>query len=312
MNNYVVQLEKFEGPLALLLYLIRREDMDIYDIEIHKITGQFLDYIRRMKELNLEVAGEFIAMAATLIQIKSQMLLPQYDENNQLVEEDPRKELVARLLEYQAFKEVAAKIYQRPLLGRDWWGRPRVIEVPQFVDDEMEIVIDEDNALYALISSYRKTVRRVKDTIHRVTIKLQSVHSRILELRNELVIGQKTTLFEILTTPEEWKNKILVTFLSLLELSKQGYISIYQPDNFGNIYIEPKKPIDEGAVLRTEEYDTHTPTNLFEVDEENIVEDTQELLVVNEEEVNPATDEELFAAEQELNLGNENTGDANV
>lgn len=312
MNNYVVQLEKFEGPLALLLYLIRREDMDIYDIEIHKITGQFLDYIRRMKELNLEVAGEFIAMAATLIQIKSQMLLPQYDENNQLVEEDPRKELVARLLEYQAFKEVAAKIYQRPLLGRDWWGRPRVIEVPQVVDDEMEIVIDEDNALYALISSYRKTVRRVKDTIHRVTIKLQSVHSRILELRNELVIGQKTTLFEILTTPEEWKNKILVTFLSLLELSKQGYISIYQPDNFGNIYIEPKKPIDEGAVLRTEEYDTHTPTNLFEVDEENIVEDTQELLVVNEEEVNPATDEELFAAEQELNLGNENTGDANV
>lgn len=309
----MVQLEKFEGPLGLLLYLIRKEDMDIYDIEIHKITGQFLDYIRRMKELNLEVAGEFIAMAATLIQIKSQMLLPQYDENNQLVEEDPRKELVARLLEYQAFKEVAAKIYQRPLLGRDWWGRPRVVEVPQIGDDdEMEIVIDEDNALYALISSYRKVVGRVKDTIHRVTIKLQSVHSRILELKSQLVPGQKITLFEILTTPEEWKQKILVTFLSLLELSKQGYISIFQPDNFGNIYIEPRKSIDEGAVIRTEEYDTHTPTNLFEVEEENLVEDDRELLTVDEEEVKPATDEELMAAEQELSLGNENTGDANV
>ncbi len=312
----MVQLEKFEGPLGLLLYLIRKEDMDIYDIEIHKITGQFLDYIRRMKELNLEVAGEFISMAATLIQIKSQMLLPQYDENNQLVEEDPRKELVARLLEYQAFKEVAARIYQRPLLGRDWWARPRVVEAPQVVDGEMEIVIDEDNALYALISSYRKVVRRVKDTIHRVTIKLQSVHSRILELKSQLMPGQKTTLFEILTTPEEWKQKILVTFLSLLELSKQGYISIFQSDNFGNIYIETKRPIDEGAVLRTEEYDTHTPTNLFEVDESNIVEDDRELLVVNEDEVSAATDEELLAAEEELSLDKESTnvstGDANV
>ncbi len=298
----MVQLEKFEGPLGLLLYLIRKEDMDIYDIEIHKITGQFLDYIRRMKELNLEVAGEFIAMAATLIQIKSQMLLPQYDENNQLVEEDPRKELVARLLEYQAFKEVAQKMYQRPLLGRDWWGRPRVVEAPTITtDDEVEIVIDEDNALYALISSYRKAVRRVKDTIHRVTIKMQSVHSRILELQNQLVVGQKTTLFDILTSPEEWKNKILVTFLSLLELSKQGYISIYQPDNFGNIYIEPKRIIDEGAVLRTEEYDTHTPTNLFEVDdtENEIVEDQRELLAASED-VAPATDEELLQAEQEI------------
>jgi segregation and condensation protein A len=300
----VVQLEKFEGPLGLLLYLIRREDMDIYDIEIHKITGQFLDYIRRMKELNLEVAGEFIAMAATLIQIKSQMLLPQYDENNQLVEEDPRKELVARLLEYQAFKEVAQKMYQRPLLNRDWWARPRLIEIPLDTEnDEMEIVIDEDNALYALISSYRKAVRRVKDTIHRVQIKVQSVHSRILELRNELVVGAKTTLFDILTTPEEWKQKILVTFLSLLELSKQGYISIHQPDNFGNIYIEPKRAIDEGAVLRTEEYDTHTPTNLFEVDEFEV----EPLVTVNEENVVPATDEELLAAEKEIG-----EGDANV
>lgn len=301
----MVQLEKFEGPLGLLLYLIRREDMDIYDIEIHKITGQFLDYIRRMKELNLEVAGEFIAMAATLIQIKSQMLLPQYDENNQLVEEDPRKELVARLLEYQAFKEVAQKMYSRPLLGRDWWGRPRVVEAPVIGDDgEMEIVLDEDNALYALISSYRKVVRRVKDTIHRVQVKLQSVTSRIMELKPHLIVGQKTTLFDILTTPDEWKSKILVTFLSLLELSKQGYISIFQSDNFGNIYIEAKRPVDEGAVLRTEEYDTHVPTNLFETETEEGVEDQRELLVVNED-VAPATDEELLAAESEI-------GDANV
>lgn len=298
MSNYVVQLEKFEGPLGLLLYLIRKEDMDIYDIEIHKITGQYLDYIRRMKELNLELAGEFIAMAAALIHIKSQMLLPQYDENNQLVEEDPRKELVQRLLEYQAFKEVSQKMYKRPLLGRDWFTRPRGLEKFEDVSTESEIILDEDNALFALISAYRKSVRRIRDNFHRVTIKVQSVTSRIMELKNQLALGSKTSLFDILTTPEEWKNKILVTFLSLLELSKQGYITIYQSDIYGNIFIEPKKEIDEGAVLRTEEYDVHNPINLFEVTEEETEPTTEE--IKPEVDVAPATDEEILQAESEL------------
>jgi segregation and condensation protein A len=103
-----VQLPKFEGPLALLLYLIRKEEMDIMDIKIHEITGQYLEYIKLMKELDLEVAGEFVAMASTLIHIKSRMLLPQYDENGEIVaNEDPRKELVQKLLEYQKYQEAA-------------------------------------------------------------------------------------------------------------------------------------------------------------------------------------------------------------
>src|SRR5216110_3153130 len=97
-----IQLPKFEGPLGLLLYLIRKEEMDIFDIKINEITKQYLDYIKLMQELDLEVAGEFVAMASTLIHIKSRMLLPSYDENGEIIEnEDPRKELVQRLLEYQ-------------------------------------------------------------------------------------------------------------------------------------------------------------------------------------------------------------------
>ena len=115
-----IQTENFSGPLGLLLYLIRREEMDIFNINIHQITSQYLEYIKTMKKLDLEFAGEFIAMAASLIQIKSKMLLPNYNEDGEEIEsEDPRKELVQKLLEYQKYQEAAHQIYQRPLVGRD-------------------------------------------------------------------------------------------------------------------------------------------------------------------------------------------------
>jgi segregation and condensation protein A len=141
-----IQLPKFEGPLGLLLYLIRKEEMDIMDIKIHEITKQYFEYIKLMKELDLEVAGEFVAMASTLIHIKSRMLLPQYDENGEIVEnEDPRKELVQKLLEYQKYQEAAKLLYDRPLLGRDLWGRG-VRETLAPKEDE---IILEDNALFS-------------------------------------------------------------------------------------------------------------------------------------------------------------------
>lgn len=120
MSGIRVQLQQFEGPLDLLLYLIRKEEMDIFNINIVDITKQYFDYIKLMKEFDIEVAGDFIAMASTLIHIKSKMLLPQYDENGEVVEqEDPRKELMQKLLEYEKFKEAAKSLYERPLLNRD-------------------------------------------------------------------------------------------------------------------------------------------------------------------------------------------------
>src|SRR5271154_6867759 len=118
-----IQLDRFEGPLSLLLYLIRKNELDIYDIPINAITQQYLEYIQIMKELNLEVAGEFIAMAATLIFIKSKMLVPQYDANGEEIADDPRKELVQQLVEYQKYQEAGKELYKRPLVGRDIWLR---------------------------------------------------------------------------------------------------------------------------------------------------------------------------------------------
>lgn len=250
-----VQLQQFEGPLDLLLYLIRKDEMDIFNINVTEITKQYLEFIKLMKEFDIEVAGDFIAMASTLIQIKSRMLLPQYDENGEIVEtEDPRKELVQKLLEYEKFKEAAKALYERPLLNRDQWPRGFREKMDE-KEDEIEL---EDNALFSLIGSYRKMVKSSLKRIHKVTVKLQSIGSRILEMKDLLIPGRQITMFELfnpnIADLKERSRNVLITFLSLLELGKMGYVSFYQTENYGDIYVNPKKPVEGDVLSKVEEY----------------------------------------------------------
>ncbi len=251
-----VQLQQFEGPLDLLLYLIRKEEMDIFNINVTEITKQYLDFIKIMKEFDIEVAGEFIAMASTLIQIKSRMLLPQYNEQGDVVEtEDPRKELVQKLLEYEKFKEAAKNLYDRPLLNRDQWARG-VREKLEVNDNDIEL---EDNALFSLIGSFRKMMKLANKRIHKVSIKLQSIAGRILEMKDLLIVGRQVTMMELfnhsITDIKEKSRNALITFLSLLELGKMGLVSLYQTENYSDIYVTAVKPIEGDVVSRVEEYD---------------------------------------------------------
>ena len=321
-----IQLEKFEGPLDLLLYLIRKEEMDIFDIPIHLITKQYLEYIRLMKELDLDVASEFIAMAATLIQIKSRMLLPTYDENGEIVEtEDPRKELVQRLLEYEKYKEAAKLLYERPLVGRDMWVRG--IREKLHTEEQIEL---EENALFALISAYRTALRTAKKKIHKVGEKAQSIASRILELKDKLFVGVRSTLSELIDSVSERRRQVLITFLSLLELGKMGFVHLSQVENYQEIYIETKKQIETDVINRVEEYDNlkseevamslGAMQKLEGVDmadvnvevsdsaaetEDFVLKDAEDFVLENEEVAEfdsseMATDEEIAAAEAEL------------
>lgn len=303
MNRLTVSLPKFEGPLDLLLYLIRKEEMDIFDIKIHEITKQYLEYIKRMRELDLEVAGEFISMASTLIHIKSRMLLPQYNDQGEIVEsEDPRKELVQRLLEYQKYQEAAKTLNERPLVGRDIWlrGAREAIKPP-----EEEIVL-EDNALYALISSYRKILKSFQKKIHRVAKKAQSIAQRILEIKDRLVPGNKITLRELLNVTEDPMRQVLITFLSLLELGKMGYVHLYQSETYGDIYVDTKKDISTDVISRVEEFDglkaeeaSKAADKIFheaELEAENEVES----LSINEETYQGSTDFDQKSIENEF------------
>lgn len=314
-----VQLQQFEGPLDLLLYLIRKEEMDIFNINIVEITKQYFDYIKLMKEFDLEVAGDFIAMASTLIHIKSKMLLPQYDENGEVLEqEDPRKELVQKLLEYEKFKEASKALYERPLLNRDVWARG-LREKIEVANDEIEL---EDKALFSLIGSYRKALNALNKKIHKVSIKLQSISSRIVEMKNYLRPGTTIRMVEMLsqnlTDRVQKTRQALITFLSLLELGKLGYVSLYQTDVYGDIHIQTKKEIADDVLSRVEEYghinNEETSNELFAQSQNEFLEDdssdeeeTQTVLAtfVNENEEmtieDMATDEEIFAAELDLN-----------
>jgi segregation and condensation protein A len=300
--------------------------MDIFDIDIHAITTQYLEYIRRMKELDLETAGDFVAMAATLIQIKSQMLLPQYNDQGELLEiEDPRKELVNRLLEYQNFQEISKKMYALPLLGRDIWARGVREEVP-LDEDESGFIEIEDGGLFALISHYRRAIKNIKKTVHQVAIKTKSIASQILAIKDRLIVGQRVVLKDLIAAAEDFRSELLITFLSALELGKMGFVNVFQSDVYGDIYLTAKRPIDDHALEKVQEYNSldseQVAESLFEQDavEASLDEEETEQLELGADQqldVEGASDEDILNAEMEMNLpeiepGREPQGDANV
>jgi segregation and condensation protein A len=318
--NLRVQLPLFEGPLALLLYLIRKEEMDIMDIKIHQITHQYLEYVKMMREMDLEVAGEFVSMAATLIQIKSQMLLPYYNEQGEeIVEEDPRKVLVQKLIEYQKYQEAAALLTERPWLGRDVYPRG-IREKFDFQEPEMDM---EENALFSLIATFRKVIRAAEKRVHKVAKKLQSIASRISEMKSDLVLNVKIPLRSLLKKVDERRSELLITFLSSLEMAKMGFVKLFQSDTFEEIYIEAVRNLEDLSLSRVEEYDTN-PEDVLQKMEEKVVialsdesaDNTQSLRILEGEEEfeeesilfgsdesqDVATDDDITNAELELGL----------
>ncbi len=302
MSGIRVQLQQFEGPLDLLLYLIRKEEMDIFNINIVDITKQYFDYIKMMKEFDIEMAGDFIAMASTLIHIKSKMLLPTYDENGEVVEsEDPRKELVQKLLEYEKFKEAAKSLYERPLLNRDVWARG-VREKIEVNDDEIEL---EENALFSLIGGYRRVMKTLHKKIHKVNVKLQSISSRIMEMSQLLKPGTSVRMVELFSQnigeQIERSRNALITFLSLLELGKLGFVNLYQTEIYGDIHVQTRKDIEGDVLSKVEEYGNldadQISQNLFAVKSSG----------QNEEDMDFDLDSEKTADQPQLSFPDEQT-----
>src|SRR5688572_7147819 len=159
LEAYPVRLENFEGPLDLLLHLIRKHEVNIYDIPIALITHQYLEYIDLMQEMNLDVAGEFLVMAATLIHIKSRTLLPRPDPAQEEPEEDPRDALVRRLLEHQKYKAAAELLHERETIRSAQWGRPDAV-VKDLTEPDAEPELEVD--LFSLITAFRSVIQRAK------------------------------------------------------------------------------------------------------------------------------------------------------
>ena len=235
-----VQLEIFEGPLDLLLHLIKKNEVSITDIPIATITEQYLSTLELIQSLNLDVAGEFLVMAATLIHIKSRMLLPPGEEEDEEEEGgDPREELIRRLLEYQRFKEAAEELEKREILRRDVFVRPS--EVP----DEMESVEFEGLSLFDLISALRHVLDRFpEERVHEVTLERISVREKMSSLLDDLQRRGKV-IFQSLFEAAVSRLEVVVTFLAMLELVKIRAIRIAQEEREGPIVIELAAPLGD-------------------------------------------------------------------
>jgi len=230
-----ITLPVFEGPLDLLLYLIRREKIDIHDIPIAPITRQYVEYLELMKELNLDVAGEFMVMAATLIHIKSKMLVPVEPTEAEGAEEyvDPRAELVQRLLEFQRYKEAAGILHQQAQIRAATWPRPDTV-LPKFDDAGEEML---EAGLFDLIAAFKEMLDRRKVLLaHEVECLGKSVEQRMEEILALVREGQSLEFVDLFAT-EATKADMIVTFLALLELIRLKRVKVYQRGLFGAIRV---------------------------------------------------------------------------
>lgn len=230
---YSVKVPVFEGPLDLLLHLIKENKIDIYDIPIALITKQYLEYIEMMKELNLEIASEFIVMAATLIYIKSRMLLPPDKTIETEEQEDPRAGLVQRLLEYQAYKEVSATLREREEIWTNVFSRPPMDK--DEIDAEPELYLFELN-IFDLIGALKKILIRVPAETIKITRETLTVKDRIAMILEKME-NEHTMRFDALFEEDTTRIQIIVTFLALLEILRLGLARAYQDREFGTIWI---------------------------------------------------------------------------
>ncbi len=229
-----IQLPVFEGPLDLLLYLIRRDRIDIHDIPIAPITRQYMEYLDLMREMNLDVAGEFMVMAATLIHIKSKMLVPVEPTEVEGEEaEDPRDALVQRLLEFERYKAAAGVLYQKGQIRAATWTRPDTV-LPAFDDAGEEML---EAGLFDLISAFKELLDRRKTLLaHEVSGEGKSVEARMDEVLALLREGQSVDFLELFEG-QGTKADMIVTFLALLELIRLKTVKVYQRGVFGPIRV---------------------------------------------------------------------------
>jgi segregation and condensation protein A len=276
--GYQIELDVFEGPLDLLLHLVKKHELDILDIPIAFITEKYLSYLDMMQALSLDVAGEYLLMAATLAHIKSRELLPHEHGRHEADEEtegeedeediDPREDLIRRLLEYQKYKEAAANLGHRPVMGRNVWGRGGSQEDALAENVSPDAIAPlADIPVLKLIEALDRAMRKAKIRLaHNVIVERLSVSQRISELTDRL---EREASFSFLScfrflqegvemTANEVRHEAVVTFLAILEMAKLGIITVSQPEGDEDILIarraENLRERVAETVVSTDEY----------------------------------------------------------
>ena len=251
---YKVKLQSFEGPFDLLVYLIESAEMSIYDIRISEITSQYLDYIRAMEEQNIGVAQEFMVLAASLIEIKSRMILPRVNEEGEpVIEEDPRKELVQRILEYKHFKEISEAFRIREERMSHVYSKPQedISEYLNNPDEYLSLDIGSFAAAFRLFIQRKQRIEAVRKHYTRIERERSTMEHRIGSIL-KTVRKSLGSVFNFRDLVEDKKDKydIIVTFSSLLEMAKERVVNVEQKHNYGNIEVSAGENVEKDDILR--------------------------------------------------------------
>ena len=239
-----VFLDAFEGPLDLLLYLIRRQNLDVLDIPIAEITVQYMEYVELMKDIQLELAAEYLVMAAMLAEIKSRMLLPRREEEGE-EGEDPRAELVRRLQEYERYKQAAENIDNLQRLNRD------IYEVEIATPEVAVTRTAPDVSMQDMLIAFQNVLKRAENfQHHHIAMEPLSVRERMSSVLT-VIKADAFTDFSALFTPEEGRSGVVVTLLAILELLKETLIEMVQNEPFGPIYVKSASSNDKAALPET-------------------------------------------------------------
>jgi segregation and condensation protein A len=236
-NEYKVKLEVFEGPLDLLLYLIKRDEVDIYDISIERITTQYLEYLETFRMLDLEIAGEFVVMAANLIYIKSRTLLPVHQQppEEEGEEDDPRWDLIRQLIEYKKFKDAAFQLRQRELVQEGLIAR--IPEKPEF--KETDSLLKSEVGIFDLINAFQKVLRKIearREDLREIFEENFTVSDKLEVILRAAQTGRSIAFSDLFAFAAS-RTEIVVTFLALLELIRMKQIRVAQDGAFAEIEI---------------------------------------------------------------------------
>ena len=246
-DSPVVNLDNYSGPLDLLLDLIRQKEMDIFKIDIYKITKEYVDYIQKVPQPSLEKAGDFIRMASWLLYIKSKSLLPKEEEEDLVSAVDLKKHLSQLLVSYQKFQKISQILYARNLLGRDCWASSHTFNLKR-PKEEQKIDIDKEKGLFQLAQFYHHILSSKKSKEqYKISRPIPSLLHRLKQTAELFKVGYRLK-FSHLVLQYKSSHSFLLSFLSILELSKAGLISLFQKQLFANIEIFVKKTVTKEAL----------------------------------------------------------------
>ena len=251
--SYKVKLQSFEGPFDLLVYLIENAEMSIYDIRISEITNQYLEYIKAMREHDINVATEFMVLASTLIEIKSKMILPRMSiEGQTAAEEDPRSDLVERILEYKRFKRAAQILQEREEQSQHIFEKPQedISEYLENPDEYLSLDLKQFASAFSLFIQKKQRVEAVRAHYTRIERERATMESRIRMILAKVrrKIGQVFSFKELIPDKND-RYDVVVTFMSLLEMAKERVLRVEQKSLYGDIKVSAGERVDEDTVL---------------------------------------------------------------